>query len=267
MIIRIRPRPDDSHNDSDSIVQKKLLIGKVFDKEVKRDISMWTISGHKPQAFFYRSKLAVDADGSPFAYHPQNKGLDDLRNAGQPGNWWGIVTNNLKPSGKPVIQKEGDPAPGYYVSSTALYDRSKSPKDQNAYVNSGMIPYIVLPFEKSFGAVLGDMAIAYNVINDQWSFAVYADNYELKFGNLGIGEGSIALAKRLGINPDPRKGGTGGKANVIYVVFPKSGKGNGIIPSVGDIEETGQKLLDRWGGISILQAVKQSLAEPVRMEP
>jgi hypothetical protein len=35
-------------------------------------------------AFFYQSKMSIDADGAPNAYHPDNIGLDDLKNAGYP---------------------------------------------------------------------------------------------------------------------------------------------------------------------------------------
>ncbi len=58
---------------------------------------------------FYKSGMTIDADGAPKAYHPKpddNKGLDALGNAGHPGNWWALVTDNGKPSGNPVIQIE-----------------------------------------------------------------------------------------------------------------------------------------------------------------
>jgi cold shock CspA family protein len=43
-------------------------------------------------AILYRAKFAVDADGCPRAYGPNDTGLDWTANAGYPGNWWGIVT-------------------------------------------------------------------------------------------------------------------------------------------------------------------------------
>jgi Fungal chitosanase of glycosyl hydrolase group 75 len=69
-----------------------------------------------------KGKLGIDADGSPHAYHPNGSppGLDYLANAGKPGNWYGIVTDNQKASGNPVVQGSSDPAPGFYISSTAL---------------------------------------------------------------------------------------------------------------------------------------------------
>ena len=66
-------------------------------------------------AFFYESGLMIDADGAYHAYHPDKKsGRDYLGNAGRPGNWWALVTDNGKPSGNPVIQSKSDPAPLYW---------------------------------------------------------------------------------------------------------------------------------------------------------
>jgi len=228
----------------------KRVIGSVYDPQVNKRIFVYTIPGKRPRAFFFRSKLAIDADGSPHAYNPQNTGLDDLSHAGRPGNWWGIVTRNGKPSGRPVIQKRSDPAPGYYVSQTSLSDYNKSPFDPAAYVNSETIPYIVLPTTKSFGAVLGDFAVVYNLKNKRFAYAIYADQ------DVGLGEGSIALAKRLGIKSSPRTGGTGSNENLLYLVFPKSGKGDGSIPSLAVISRKTRRLFNQWGGLSRLNEVK-----------
>ncbi|WP_281943329.1 MULTISPECIES: glycoside hydrolase family 75 protein [Paenibacillus] len=228
-------------------------IGVVVNRYNKK-VSIYTIPGHKPPAFFYCSIMDIDADGSPHAYNPQNTGLDDLRSAGRPGHWIGIVTHNDKPWGKPVIQKRTDPAPGYFVSQTALSDFNKHFTNPTAYVNAEKIPYIVLPQKRSFGAVLGDMAVVYNMKNGRLAFAVYADrNAGI---NQSIGEGSIALARALGINSNPRTGGTGNRGNVLYLVFPKSGRGNGHIPSRGEIIIKTQRLFREWGGIRLLKTLK-----------
>src|SRR5271165_3204735 len=72
-------------------------------------------------AIVWEGGMQIDADGSPRAYNPvSSKGLDALGNAGRPGNWWALATVNGKSSGKPVIQGPSDPAPGFYVSTTAL---------------------------------------------------------------------------------------------------------------------------------------------------
>lgn len=46
----------------------------------------------EPAYVFATSHKAVDADGAPNAYHPKNKGLDYLANAGYPNkSWWRSV--------------------------------------------------------------------------------------------------------------------------------------------------------------------------------
>src|SRR5207302_10540413 len=109
-------------------------------------ISVWRLE--REPNFFFTSKMSVDADGSPRAYHPDNhSGLDNLANAGHPGNWWAIVTDNGKKNGTPVIQGANDPAPGYYVSTTSLQDDTKRSTDPNRYVDAEVIPFIALPPE------------------------------------------------------------------------------------------------------------------------
>src|SRR5258708_6411524 len=69
-------------------------------------------------------------------------GLEYLSNAGRPGNWLGRVTDNGMPSGSLVVQTADDPAPGFYVSPTALEDRSRKGSDPRRYVNSEAVNYI-----------------------------------------------------------------------------------------------------------------------------
>ena len=180
---------------------------------------------------YFVSGMAIDADGSPHAYHPvSDSGLDKLSSAGHAGNWWGIVS--IK--GTPVIQNEKDPAPGFYVSTTSLQDDSKKVSDPLRYVNSETIPYFVLPNEKAIlaEAKTGDIAYVYNLRNGKNSYAIFAD--------VGpkdkIGEGSIALAKKLGIDSSPRTGGIAD--SVLYYVFP--GSGNGKPRTIAEIDSLGK---------------------------
>src|ERR1700676_2054280 len=84
---------------------------------------VWACGSQGVNAFAYKAGLAVDADGAFRAYHPDNRlGLDTIEHAGRPGNWWALATDTGRPSGRPVVQRKGDPAPGYYVSMTALFD-------------------------------------------------------------------------------------------------------------------------------------------------
>src|SRR5215210_1871871 len=75
------------------------------------------------KAFFFVSGMTIDSDGAPRAYHKNGSppGLDFLANAGGPGNWFALVTDS---SGNPIVQRASDPAPGFFVSMTAIEDSS-----------------------------------------------------------------------------------------------------------------------------------------------
>src|ERR1700761_3886663 len=61
------------------------------------------------------SQVDIDADGAngqvspPPAYAPAGWGetLDNLGDAGHPGDWWALATDNGRPSGKPLEQTSG----------------------------------------------------------------------------------------------------------------------------------------------------------------
>jgi len=213
------------------------------------DIKIWQIEGQA--AFFFHAGMAIDADGAPQAYHPEPQsdlGLDSLKNAGSPGKWFGIVTDNGQPDGNPVIQGANDPAPGFYVSATSLQDKTKDPSNPLRYVNATQIPYIVLPPEvrDHLHAQLGDLAATINTTNRRSSGAIFAD-----IGPKGhIGEGSIALADNLGISPSPKHGGI--ESGIIYVVFP--GSGNGQPRSLNDITAVADRLFLGMKGMAQLRA-------------
>jgi hypothetical protein len=191
----------------------------------------------------------VDADGAYKAYHPKNYGLDSLTHAGYPGNWWALVTDNGERSGTPVVQKASDPAPGYYVSTTSLYDRNnRNPRDPRRYVDAATIPYIVLPPRGLKYARLGDFATVINLENGKISSAIVADG-SLELPDR-IGEGSIALAKALGIDPDPRNGGKD-DGGILYLVYP--GSGNGAPRSAAAIARNSELLFRKWGGMAKIQ--------------
>jgi hypothetical protein len=199
--------------------------------------------------FFYESGLAIDADGSPRAYHPTDRlGLDSLSHAGHRGNWWALVTDNEKTSGTPVVQGAADPAPGYFVSTTALYDRTNAnPRDPRRYVDAEKIPYVVLHPKALHYARLGDFATVVNLKNRKVSAAIVADE---SAPNLPVGEGSIALAELLAIDSSPRRGGQDGK--VVFVIYP--GSGNGKPRKLQDIFANSNRLFEAWGGVNRLDA-------------
>ena len=152
----------------------------------------------------FLGELCVDADGSPRAYGPNGTGLDYLANAGHSGNWWGIVTD---PQGYPVLQGERDPAPGYYISTTSLQQRGYAQTDPRRYVDSQKVPFIVVPSplaRLATGIVLGCRAEIFHLSSGRKVSAVVADLGPASH----LGEASIAATSALGLNPDPKWGGS-----------------------------------------------------------
>jgi hypothetical protein len=181
---------------------------------------------------YFTAGMNIDADGSPFAYHPvSDSGLDALANAGHKGNWWGIITDK---NGDPILQGKNDPAPGFYVSCTSLQDTTKKISDPRRYMNSDSVFYVVVPNNKAILShiKIGDVGVVRNMRNWHYAFVIVAD-----IGPADkIGEGSIRLANWLGIPSSPRKGGVAD--SVKYLLFPKSGLGKPLplwmIDSIAD---------------------------------
>lgn len=222
-----RPTPSGAPGDVTTSRSKTNTIGGV---------STFKVSGKNGVAF--KSGMTVDADGSPRAYHPRNTGLDALGNAGRPGNWWGIATDS---KGKPYVQGPNDPAPGHYVSTTALVDGRFKANDPRRYVNSEEIPFVAVPPQlKDQGVKLGDLVAVRSERTGKTVFAVVADIGPRDH----LGEGSIKLAQELGINADARRGGASN--GVSYVVFPGSKPSWPL--SHAQIQEQGRRLYDSFGG-------------------
>jgi hypothetical protein len=196
---------------------------------------------------FFRAGLSIDVDGAPQSYNPDGKsGLDNLAEAGRPGNWWDVVTDNGRPDGNPVKQKSSDPAPGFYISTTSLQDDTKPATDPSRYVDSSKVPYIDLPGRstRAAGIKLGDFAAVANLANQRVCYAIYA--------NVGPaakhGDGSIALAECLGIPSSPKNGGV--TDGIVYKVFP--GSGNGKPRTLEEINREGDRLLKAWGSKELM---------------
>ncbi|NSW44575.1 MAG: T9SS type A sorting domain-containing protein [Bacteroidales bacterium] len=219
-------------------------------------IENFNVYRHNPSGvIMYKAKMYIDADGSPRAYGPNNSGLDWTANAGYPGNWWGVVTDS---NGDPIIQGPGDPYPGMYVSTTSLVNSAYSVTNPLRYTNSETVPYYVLPSALvSLGGIrIGDVAYVYNTQTGQGCFAIYADT-----GPAGkLGEGSIYLAQQIGINSDPRTGGTS-LGIIDYIVFPMSGYGQGTIPSIAQIDSIGALKIAAIGGTGITQCLEPMPAD------
>jgi hypothetical protein len=213
----------------------------------------------------FLGSLKVDADGAPRAYHPDaGKGLDRLANAGRAGNWWGLATDTkdgdgdptCKPSGKLVRQGPRDPAPGYYVSTTTMTNPAQEDcRRQAGYVDATAISYVALPpaiatFDYRHHA--GALAVV-SRRGGMPQGAVFADEAPPS----GMGEGSIALARRLGYDADARAGGTESREDLFVVFtdtahFPQSQKA---------VEAAADAAFRRWGGTERLRLCARTLAK------
>ncbi|MCP1386361.1 hypothetical protein [Runella salmonicolor] len=189
-------------------------------------------------AFFYESALSVDADGAPKAYGPRGLPgtLDNLGNAGHPGNWWGIVTdkqgNPIQQNGIPPQQPYRD----YYISPTSLINLGYVETDVRRYADATVIPYLALPpaYFRVTGLKIGDLALVINGINGRYTFTIFADSKNKPT----LGEVSICSAVALGAPADPRHGGL--NKGIITLVFPGSGIGQGCIPDAQAINVAGR---------------------------
>jgi Fungal chitosanase of glycosyl hydrolase group 75 len=202
-------------------------------------------------------KLTVDADGAPKAYAPNGRGLDVLGDAGSPGNWYGIATDakHCGETGRPLLQGPTDPAPGFYVSKTTMTNRALNDcRLQTNYVNASIVPYVALP--KGIAVIdpkqgTGRLAIVGKVAKGAPEPAIHADAAP----TFGIGEASMELVRRLGLNPSPRTGG-GDRRDFIYVVFPDR---SGFPASAKEVEDKAGAAFQRWGGVERYEACKAAV--------
>lgn len=184
---------------------------------------LWRLADADSVYFFATRHMAVDADGAPNAYHPDNTGLDDNRNAGYPHGGWRsvLVADPVRPD-RPYVQSSGEFA-GYFVSKTSLQDRSLPETDVRRYVDARTVPYLVFPgsFYRLRGTGrLGDLGAAYNLSDGSATPFVVAD---VGPRNAALGEVSIGLAEALGgTDVNPRSGAGMPAGEFVYVVFPYS---------------------------------------------
>jgi len=222
--------------------------------ETNTGTPVWQVVGESP--LFYRCGLMIDADGSPRAYHPDDRsGLDHLGNAQknwkkrkqqraehkpvEPVRWCGVVTDDGTEHGTPLIQGPNDPAPGFYVSPSALEDRQYARTDPRRYVDAANVPYVSIPPDlESHGVHLGDFATVGH--NGKYVGAIIADIGPHHL----IGEGSVALAKAIGVPHSPRGGGV--TQGVTWILYP--GSGSGKPRSLDEVEREASKRFDEWGG-------------------
>jgi hypothetical protein len=202
-------------------------------------------------AYTYKSShIALDADGCPRAYHPDDTGLDALANAGFPHKGWrSVLVVDPHNHSKPFVQP-GGPTKGFFVSKTSLMDPNLPETDPQKYVDSETVPYIVFP--GAFHAIVGtgtwgDVVMARTLgAADKHSAAIVADGGPTK---APLGEISLKLAEALGgHNPNPRNGAGAPHGTFQYVVFPKSRHTPPWRRTVQDVRTQAEGLLNEIGG-------------------
>jgi len=226
-------------------------------------------------AWFMKGRYMVDIDGAPNCYHLTRTDvlpiakyatdmdtwpgpLDKLSNGGHPGNWFGMLTDE---SGNPVKQKDTDPCPTFCISTTSLVDRSKKRDDPTRYADARKIPYIAFPkqiwLEGKGGTLftrvgqgptgnVGDFATVVNIAHPEYfGHAVIADIGDKPH----FGEGSPAIGKKLHFLQGTYE------PELLYIVYPRSGAGQGTIPSADQIESKGGELFKKLGGADEVRRV------------
>jgi Fungal chitosanase of glycosyl hydrolase group 75 len=200
-------------------------------------------------AYFYVvSRMAVDADGAPNAYHPDNTGLDHNANAGYPGGGWkNVLVPDPSNPNRPYVQKEGE-FKGYFVSMTALRG-SLASTDVRNYPDARTVPYLVFPhsfYQLSGTGLIGDFGAARALSGGEESAAIVAD---VGPANAPLGEVSIGMAENLGgTNVNPRNGAGMPTGRFVYVVFPRSRANPRWPVGAADLEQRSAQLLAELGG-------------------
>lgn len=143
--------------------------------------------------------------------------LDLLENAGFPGNWWGLACDD---GGKPLIQGNGDPVPGAYISTTSYQiryqDDGVTPRpanDPGRYLDAAGVPFIVVP-EMFVRGVPGI------VMGCKCEVEYRGKVVEAMAGDAGpdFGEFSLFLCKQF--DPDATCHGTAIHSGVMVRVWP-----------------------------------------------
>jgi hypothetical protein len=195
---------------------------------------------------------AVDADGAPNCYHPDDIGLDALANSGYPNHsWWkDVLAGDPADRSKPFVQPAGE-FKGYFVAMTALRHPGGVATDTATYVDAR---YVVIP--SGFGSLAnvaksGDVGFATHIPTGKTTAFIVGDAGGGSDAKLG--ECSIALFVALGgTDPNPRNGAGVPRGKIQYILFSGSKKGGSAIwpRTQGDIDAQVAQLLSSTPGIS-----------------
>ena len=210
---------------------------------------VWQLKGS--DAYFFVSKLDIDADGAPRAYNPKDEKPPD--NHTKALDW----LRNLSARDQHGIQgRDGvGPEPGFVISATSLHNDEYPKNDTRHWVDAETIPYIVLtdyfPAAPDKPRVrLGDCAMVIDLKSGNMSGAIFAD------GGNAVGEGSLRLALNLGLDPTasshPPKVTGYHRLDFLYITFP----GAHVAPpwDVSEIQKTTTEKFKQWGGMAQVRA-------------
>jgi peptidoglycan hydrolase-like protein with peptidoglycan-binding domain len=187
--------------------------------------------------------MAIDVDGAPNAYGPNNAEALDLElnahvGAKKDGAIVGYLTKN-DDGRTPVVQGPSDPFPGFFVSTTGYADKNNTRIiDPRRYVNAAEINYTLhARAAKNAGVKMGDVCVVHSLRTRQTVFAIVGDS-----GNSSGAEGSLALLQRLGYNVKNGKSGGEDDKNIVVRYFAGTNPDGLFFFTQAELEAAAQKL-------------------------
>jgi hypothetical protein len=185
--------------------------------------------------------MSVDVDGAPTSYGPDDKkALDFELNAHVGAKKSGAIVGYLiDNNGKPIIQGENDPAPGFYISTTGYVDVNNPNKiDPRRYVNASEINYTLLATSaKNKGVKTGDFCVVHAIKKNTTVFAIVGDS-----GHSSGAEGSLALLQRLGFRVKSGKSVEENITDVVVRYFANSNPSKQFFFKQTDLDAAAQAL-------------------------
>lgn len=240
-----------------------------------------TFSDYRDQLINHRNEIRGQIDQWEAEWHEKSKTLGrgdpEIRRLERSLAWAynevGYVERDrsvaVDPRAPPVEQKRRVSDLTFFIAGMDIDADGNCPEgcesflnrqNQTAFTQPGTresldptkISFISLPLGQSREnqIFLGDFVAVYNTSNKKLAFAIFGDIGP----NNRLGEGSIALAKELGVFNGPRAGSI--SDGIVYIVFPNSRTSTRITREIIDTE--GKRLFERWGGDKELQRRLQS---------